>query len=428
MREEFQRKYDEIRSLSEADYSAMRRVLYTDVESLLYTGFLTTPVTVGGVPLVLRSLNPGDTFMIRARVGRALHTGIWQSWVIAQSTWMVDGYPTNNHPGMTERLFSSLCLLPTRARESLYVAVLGLSRRVSRALDKIEAYCYEPYSRSAWKMCGGKSPASQSYTGVDGTSLMGMNHAQQMWIAYNQAEDQREAYIRDWSVGKLMVSATSPKGVKKLNAEDDRIRQKENERRQTVIRGMVQRILYGKENKESSTISVMVEGQLVQVDRVTTAKSVDQLAEQYQRWVAGEKDFHDVVVETYKDRIRSTFEREKEERERLLERAQDPESDMPVPLVGYTRDQLQDIRPDLVDPQSHRTKVFDKDASRYLYNRNVAAQEAPGAISFGPDGPVAVQQDPHPREGSEGLQERVSHRAPAMRSEPIVPPSSDRGD
>lgn len=409
------------KDLAAAEYSESRRVLYDDVESLLYKGFLTSTVSLMGVNFTLRSLNPGDTFIVANRMGRGFSYRNWQAWTLAQSVWMVEGTSVLGSPSAAERLYRMFCNLPGKVIDEVYRVARGLARRVARALEKVEAYCYEPYSRMAWRMCGRQSPARDEFTGVPGTSQLGMNHVQQMWVAFNMTEDNREEYLQAWASAKLVASATSPKGIKRLNAEDDRLQEREQDRRREVIRETVNTVLYGKDyDPTSGTMIITVGDQTFEVDRVVTAKSKDQLVDQYQRWVEGEKDFHDLVVDTYKHRIRTRFEEEKEEREALLRREfEDPMQDEPQPLVGYTLDQLAEIRPDLLEGGPRAVRIFDNDKSRHVLSRNVGRQEAAGAIQLGPDGPKAVPVRHGSQEGTGTLAERVANRRVQFRSEPM---------
>lgn len=411
----------EYKDLAAAEYSDSRRVLYGDVENLLYKGFLTSPVTLMGVNLTLRSLNPGDTFLVSNRMGRGFSYRNWQAWTLAQSVWMVEGTSVLGSPAAAERLYRMFSGLPSKILGEVYRVVRGLARRVSRALDKVEAYCYEPYSRMAWRMCGRQSPARDEFTGVPGTSQLGMNHVQQMWVAFNMTEDNRDEYLQAWAAAKLVASATSPKGIKRLNAEDDRLQEREQDRRRDVIRTVVHTVLYGKDyDPDAGTMVITVGDQTFEVDRVVTAKSKDQLVDQYQRWVEGEKDFHDLVVDTYKHRIRTRFEEEKQEREALLRREfEDPMQDEPQPLVGYTLDQLAEVRPDLMEQRPRATRIFDNDKSRHVLSRNVGRQEAAGAIQLGPDGPKAVPARPGRQGAPDTLAGRVAERSVQFRSEPM---------
>ena len=76
-------------------------------------------------------------------------------------------------------------------------------------------------------------------------------------------------------------------------------------------------------------------------------ESPDQLQEEMRRWVAGEDDWHDRVVNEYKSRVTARHEAEQEERRRraaLLRKRlehQEADGDLPTtPLIGYTQEQL----------------------------------------------------------------------------------------
>mgnify|MGYP007032850707 FL=1 len=77
-----------------------RQEFYEDIETLVSVGFLTHPVTLRGTQISLRTLCPGDMFLLRARIG--LNEGSWAVQTVASSIWMVDGHcvmgDPNTHP------------------------------------------------------------------------------------------------------------------------------------------------------------------------------------------------------------------------------------------------------------------------------------------------------------------------------------------
>jgi hypothetical protein len=408
---------NELRAEERLALSRHRKPLYADVASLITTGFLSHQVRILDTQVALRSLSPSDMFMLRHRAGLSASNTDWKTWLVASSIWMVDGINLLEDPYAVSRIHRMVGRLPLTTLDILMSIVNGLLKRVGIAVSRTEAYGYEPYSRVQWRLFGRGIPM---HTGIPGGENLGLNAVQQIWIAHNQTEDDREVYRQEWQAAKLIASSNNPKGVKKLNKEDKRILEAEEGRRERAIQDMVRLALFGPwEEDGSDRIMVAVQGQKVEVPRVRTAVSPDELADQYEMWVKGEKDWHDVVVDTYKQRIRDSFEKEKVQRERALEEAQQyrqPGVSGGSSLVGYTLEQLQEARPELFGKRAGTTKrIHDDTRSGQLYEKYVASEIQPAHLQ---------QEGPEPEaEDRPSLQEQVAGRRPAFRTQPIGSPS-----
>lgn len=405
----------------EALRSNARRALYTDVEDLLFTGFLSHKVRIADCDLSLRSLSPGDTFLLRHRVGSRGSERNWKVWMVAASIWMVDGMNLLPYPHAVNSVYSTVASLPTPTLNILFSLTMGLFTRMGNALRRTESYCYEPYSRANWRLAGRRVPSHTSFNGIPGGENLGANHIQRMWVAFNLAEDDRLQHIQEWQSAKLGASANNPKGVKKLNAADDRLRTQEEDRRHRVIMRMLFDLIYGEGvEEEAGEMAVLVQGQPVVVPRVKWATTPDELAEQFRAWVAGDKDWHDIVVDTYKERIRDRFDHEKKERDdQLSEVMQEPGVTGGSSLVGYTLDQIRELRPDLLGPRQGTRRIFDSAAPAALYQKYMAGEAGAGRLQADEAG--VYVQPPGEDDGPQDLQGQVERRRPQFSTEPIGP-------
>jgi hypothetical protein len=311
--------------------------------------------------------------------------------------------------------------LPPFPIDAMFSVVSGLFNRVSTAIRRTEAFCYEPYSRALWRFAGRRSPARDDYTGVPGASRIGMNYIQRMWVAFNIAEDDRLQHIQDWQSAKFIASASNPKGVKRVIRSDESLRKQEERRRRDAIALMIHQALYGKEEMQSGEMVVMVRGQPVVVPRVKVARSVDELEEQFRMWVAGEKDWHDLVVDSYKDRIRKQFDDERERREAITVAREEPGVSSDTALVGYTPEQIRELRPDLVSRKAGARRVYDNAAPSVIYRKYVADDPKQGNLRADEHGIYEL-----PPEERMKLQGAVEERRPTFSSEPIEP-DKERG-
>ena len=362
---------------------------YKDIEDLISPGFLTHPVEIGGVVFNLRSLNPGDLFMIRARVGDKYNLR-WQTWVIASSIWMFNGYNLMGEKNVAPRMFQMVERMPLVAHQLLFSLVLGLFARLDRAAEGLEAYMYEPKSRGLWGMLGKNQ--FQSSHGVWGAEVLGFNHIQRIWRAFNEIEDERLISERQWGGFKLVASSNSPKGVKKIDQADMKSRQEEDSRRQTVMDryyyyriGLVDREGFIK-GQERDTIGA----------QITAPKTVEDLESEFTRWVSGEMDEHDRIVEAYKQGILAKRAQEEAEQAARLQRLREEallrqEADLePMPLVGYTAHQLEEMLSQKGSGPRGVRKIHDGEfeTHRRYVDKFIDQNQQKGNLVVGPDGKV----------------------------------------
>lgn len=360
--EELRRFYED--ELNRESYR--RRFVYADVETLLTQGFLTHTVVVQGVPITFRSLTDETSAHLRQRVHRAMTILEWRRLALAVSTHALNYLSVplldrNAEYALYREVYSEL---PVPFVNALYTIFDGLSRRVTRALSIVEAYCYEPYSRSMWR----------GLVGNEGKPIQ--NPVYRVWRAFNLAEDTRQADFAQWEHTRMFVSAMSSKGAKHLLNEEKKIKQREQDRRNGVIEDTITKVISGSQATEGSAVTVTLDGETFEVPRIMAARTADDLMEEMERTVKGERDYHDKVVERYKEGIRSRVETERSRRQEAFDTAlamakeegqapdQAPSS---VPLVGYTPEQLRELN--LVTSFAPRRQTADASHSTRLYDR-----------------------------------------------------------
>lgn len=362
------------------DEATRRRPIYADLEELVVPGFLSQQVTVAGVRLGLRSLSPGDYTLLRGRIGEQSSVKSWKEWVVATSVWMVNGQTLFGDANAAVPVKSVLTSLPLSALDILFSVHVALHNRVASALRRLEAYCYEDHSRLLWRMVGRKSPARDDVAGVPGVSTTGMNHAQRLWVAFNIAEDDRHVWQQEWAAAKLTASASSPKGIRKLNQRDESERKLEAEQRQRAIA----RVYH-----EATGHQVGEESGVVMRRSVTPEELVDEMS----RWVRGEKDWHDQVIGAYKDKIREKHESDRVRHEARMREVEELSSEVGAVggafLVGHTLEQLQDIRGSVPGGFQRRGTSVVTSANQHRIYEKYVAQDIPaggfteqGAVAF----------------------------------------------
>lgn len=317
--------------------SEQRAPLYEDVETLITTGFLSHSLMVGRSRLAIRSLGPGDVFLLKTRVGNG-SDGDWKIWALASSVWVLDGYVLLGQANIAVRIATALRQMPKSAVNKMFSVLTALFVRQNKASQAVESYCHETTSRFIWRTHGHHHPASQS--GVPGVEALGTNHIQRMWTFFNEVEDQRLRDETMWEGFKLTVSPHAPKGIKKIDERDKQIHQEMLERRQSIQ----DKFYYTAKGVLLPDGSVPGKSDGLKIGH----KSADDLAAEMYRWVSGQDDWHDQVVNEYKQRVTAKYEAEKVEREVRLKalRAEQDIMDAQsttLPMIGYTPEQLQEI-------------------------------------------------------------------------------------
>ena len=315
-----------------------RQSYYGDVEALLSPGFLSHPVVVAGARMQMRSLGPGDLYMLKARTEGA-DSWEWRVWAVATSIWMVNGRSLLGKeeaiPFMTDRVRN----FRPQAVDTLFSILLGLWLRAGEATETVQVYVYETHSRYKWL----STKRGHVSSGVPGADDLGPSIARRIWTAFNEMEDLRRDEDTAWEGFKLVASSNAPKAIKKLDNHDSNRRKTENEKRQLEM----DRWYYGKLGL------VNPQGEVISADgglhRLKGEKTPDDLEEEMRRWVTGDHDLHDRIVADYKARIQAEHDERKRRQEEHSRRLEQKRREMgwengefrPQPLVALTAEQLQ---------------------------------------------------------------------------------------
>lgn len=372
-----------------------RRRFYSDIEDLINVGFLTQKIEIGDSTLCLRSLGPGDQTLLSYRVNKKQN---WDLWAVATSLWMVNGVSSLSEPQTIPVLHNQIKKLPRALRNWLVNIVVTLYDRQRRANAGAEAFCYETSARMLWRLLGRRD--FKSHLGIPGTEQLGLNYVQQIWMAFNELEDIKQHDDQMWEGFKLVATTQAPKGVKKLDQHDKQRRELEETRRQQVMDQFFYRGL-GIVSEDGKDLSG---GQLIKMP-VTE----EDLREEMRKWVAGEKDEHDQIVENYKRTVTERYHQERRAREErvlmLRQHADQEETPSDRPLVGYTADQLQAILSTRQTgrPAGARTVFEGGKDQDYLYNKYLSDVPTSGRLQV-QQGQLTTDED------SKTLSQKIAER------------------
>lgn len=275
--------------------------VYRDVHPLLFRGFLTIAATIGDVLFVFKSLNHHEFELLRLM--GILDAGTYKQWdmLLAFNVFIVDGQNILSDrdrwlPKLTE-MFNEMDHKP---KQRIIRYMSEINRRANNAVLLTECYATETYSRFRWAQLNGYDLCSPTVTGVSGTERLGMNWAQLTWRAINYYDDLHDAREREWDNAKFVGSCFAGKGVQKVYTQDNDRRQKEKEERLARKDRVLREVLLGEKQDEKAK---QLHGAVL-----TGAHSVEELAEQLEKDLRGEKDWHDKVVEEHEGRIRRNIQ------------------------------------------------------------------------------------------------------------------------
>lgn len=274
--------------------------VWKDVEPILYRGFLTIQAEIHGIPFVFKSLNHHELELLKFSGSFQSSNNNFWSLFLAYGVFMVDG--VNILPARDKELpgiAKTFQEMPLEARAKIVRYLSEANRRAAAAVHLTEAYAMEMMSRYRWLQLKGLDVTSCAVTGIDGTQRLGLNWAQQLWRALNHVEDRNEEHEREWENSKFIGSCFAGKGISKVYNQDTERRRKEREERMSRKDRILREILLGEKQEANS---LKIPGAIVIAPR-----TVEELADQLEKDLKGEKDWHDQVIEAHEALIRSRY-------------------------------------------------------------------------------------------------------------------------
>lgn len=378
--------------------------MYGDLAQLLVPGFLTATVRVAGHSFSLRSLGPGDLARVSSIVPQS--DPEWRLWVVAMSVWQADGILLLEDLARSPRaVFESLRRAPAGLAGQMFGVCVGFFRRMQEANRYLESYLYEEESRRLWEGTRRGHHPLWSRSPLPGLNLLGVNQFQASWIAWNQLEDERLEKEHAWSLAKVMVSLQSHKSYRQLESRDkSRLELQEESRR--GVRELAWDRYRGLASESDS-----------RRDSSNRLRSPEELAEEMDRWVRGELDFHDQIVADYKQKVREQFdalEAQTSELQRLAaERRQREQEELGA---GVRRPAMVALTAAELDQKLGRgyqpSRVLEEDAVNHTFNRYLRSEPEKGFLTLDSQGKVALADSVPAAAASLSLDQLVASRAP----------------
>jgi hypothetical protein len=353
--------------------------------------------------IVLGSLSTTafQKFILRA----AGDEGNWMRHHVAHSITMVNGYAINqNEINAAHHLFMQwIRHIRIEYIQVLHTYVMGLRKREGRANRITHAYCQESYSRANWRT----HPIDR-----------GVNTTQRLWVAYNRNADAYDEDMKEWQHTRSICGSMSSKAAKSLKKSTDTWARRREDQKRKSIEEAVNWIISG-EREDQEPLTVTVNGQTLTVPKVHASQTVDEMQEELMRAVRGEKDYHDHLVNQYKDYHRAKIEAARGERQEAVDKARKAGEERGISgkttIVGYTPAQLAEINPEVQRPSPVRHSQATPEQDRF----NQYLDTSVGVGWIGADGRPEKAEPPTPEGAPEGaaesLQDKIRNRKPRLK-------------
>jgi hypothetical protein len=403
-REEILREQAEEHLLQEGD---RRRFLYEDVEALIFSGMLQQRVEVGDHSFVLRTLTDPSKHLLTTRCDSDPVN--WKRHQVAHSIYMVNGfYVHQDDPNAAYHIYHEwLVDIHIHIVEVLHTYVMGLTYRLARAARLTNAYCHEGYSRGMWKRRPRQSARPQ-------------NMIQELWWSWNESRDAFDADLRAWQHTRSIAGSMSNKAAKALKKSEDQWLKRHEDLTARTIEDAVNWVIRG-EREEQKPLTVTVNGETFVVPKVHASQSVDEMQEELMRAVRGEKDYHDLMVDQYKEHHRAKNEAARRERQEALDKARKASEERGISgrttIVGYTPEQLAEINPEILNQPAARRQQNSPERERF--DQYLDTDVGVGWIGTSGRPEKAGVVGPGPNDAppeTESLQDKISRRKPRLKS------------
>ena len=311
--------------------------VYRDVEPILFRGFLYVPAEINGVSFVFKSLNSHEFEMLglfcQGKDKRQI-----DNIFLAYGVFMVDGVNIlPDRENWISEVASVFEGLEEGARRKVIRYISEINRRANRAVRLTEVFSFEGTSRMRWAQCYNLDLTSPAITVVKGTEGLGLNWGQLTWRAVNFFEDRRGTSEQAWENAKFVASSMAgSKGMSKVNAQDKQRREREEKERYTQRDRILREVVLGEAASTDAKKGAPMKA----------AQTVEELADQLEKDLKGEKDFHDMVVDAHERRIRDARQQRQQQLQKLRDAHVKQFGDKPViggmdSFMGLTPDEVQ---------------------------------------------------------------------------------------
>jgi hypothetical protein len=338
---------------------------YDSLTELVFKGFLSAELNLDGNIFIIKTVNEKEFDLIKMYSGKP-NEGNYQTkfniYFLVFSLFMF-----NNKNLLVDRsknieeFYCYFSELPGQLIKNILKNLNELRSDSYDVLKYLEGFSYTEFSRSNWKFLNGNFPCNEGFTGIPGSSGIGMNIHQESWILINKAMDYEEDYNKDFSLALMIASSSNPKGSRHIRNQFDSSKKMVEDRRKKLAKeGFI-------DVKKWSP-----EGWAAPVD------TAEELVAELERQMTGVKDRHDIFMENYMKKIREQAEKKAKEAEDNIRRAQegrdnvfiDGEQRVMTPeemeALNYKKQRTTETVPEEVLTSEDKDKFYKKIGARVL--------------------------------------------------------------
>ena len=275
---------------------------YTALSDLVFKGFLTAELKIDGRSLILKTINEKEFDLIKLYAGNPDEKGYqirFNAYFLVFSLLILDNQNIliDREKNIGE-LYNYLINIPEKLFGKIIEDLNALRMTAFDVTRYIEGFSYTDFSRNNWKIVKGGLPSSSEFTGIQGTSEIGLNIHQESWVLLNRFLDEEEVFNREFSFAILISSASNPKGIRPIRGRHDSAMKSSEDRRKKLARdGYI-------DTKRWSP-----EGWAAPVE------TAEELVAELERQMTGMKDKHDLFMDDYMKKMREEAERKTKEAE-----------------------------------------------------------------------------------------------------------------
>lgn len=298
---------------------------YTVLQRVVETGYDMAGVSISGIPVVLKTITPLEISLARQHsFGGELKA--FRLYLLAYHTLMIKGKTCiEERPSSIEDLVDFYKELPQEVLELVEETAYQLQKRYRRYMRLIEGFTLSDSSRTLWKLRKGNACINEETTGIPGSTYIGVSECTLAWSIVNTSLDQNEEYERGMEEAMFIASASNPKGVDKISKSMEVSKKEAQERKRILIK-------YG-----SMIHKDLIEGrEIVKKEKWTSSVTTSEdLVKELNRQMKGEKDRHDLFMESYLERIKKAAEEEQRKAEEKLREIRENRKLVPLPTGSF---------------------------------------------------------------------------------------------
>lgn len=303
-------------------YKKVSEEIWYELENYLFTGFLTIPTTINGKTFVFKTINQYELKLIEYSnlLNSLENRSLFRARFIAYSIFMANGSNALfDRPNHIEKLFKLILKLPDVVQNKIIENLAVLNERATNLYPLVEVYAYENRSKIKWNHVKNSPIHSPLNTGIPGTEHLGMNTCQQIWTALSHIIERREEAEREWTYAKFIGSCFAGKGIRAIDERDKgRLNKERSDREELKMKVLYRYLNRTTGEKEPEELVTLPGGKQAHVTKRFKAESAEELAKEMSAALSGEKDYHDMVIETKQREMQQRSEVIAKERNRII--------------------------------------------------------------------------------------------------------------